>query len=377
MSTIQPPCINAPAQMRFILLLIGRTKKLSKSKNGIKLDKSVDPNTKVLAFLEAEERRLRGNELRYSEKIRSLSLQLEAERGNGKKLADISRHFLETKHKLEMLNTKFEASEAKNDAFQKDLDAARRERNEVQELLKASESKALKLENEAAITSPEMERLNRENAHIRIELESSLKKILSLEEEVNQCVAAIKVYDREKGKIGIRLIKEREQSKIKIAELQKEKQIVEENLKVSNKHAEFLKSSLATKEETFREKVEQLLNTTKSQIESEVAKATIDVQQIYKSQLDKSENSLSKSLQAYHNLEQEFRRIIGEERSKIKSVEQQIGEKNRTLHVMSMREKEQTETISDLIKLIKDLKLKLSNSAVAQDELERKYKVIF
>jgi leucine-rich repeat and coiled-coil domain-containing protein 1 len=351
-----------------------RIKKSAKSKSGVKPDNSA--NTKVLSFLEAEERRLRGNELRYAERIKFLSSELEVEKGNGKRLADVSRHFLESKHKLEMLSAKFEVSEASKDALQNDLDAIKRERDDLIQRNRTLETKTDALENEANTIKPSLDCLKRENLDIKMELESTVKRCKALETELEECISAIKVYDHEKGKMGIRLIKEREQWKIKLAEIQKEKQITEENLQLSHRHAKHLENTLATKEETFKSKIEQILNRTSIQIESEVAKSTLAIEQVYKSQLSKTEDSLSKALQAYQNLEHEFRKIIGEEKRKFKSMEHHLGEKNRSLHVMGMREKEQTETIEGLIKLVKDLKKKLSSTTLVQDELERKYKVI-
>ncbi|KAI8896511.1 hypothetical protein BC833DRAFT_94213 [Globomyces pollinis-pini] len=89
------------------------------------------------------------------------------------------------------------------------------------------------------------------------DLEQSYKK---REREMELLMIKLNELDSEKNKSNLRILKEREQFKIKLAEMKKEKQLVLDNLEQSYREVKFLKTTLNTKEEAFRDKIEHLIS---------------------------------------------------------------------------------------------------------------------
>lgn len=149
-----------------------------------------------------------------------------------------------------------------------------------------------------------------------------------------------------------------------------------ENADQSKMKIAYLQSTLDSKEDGFRDKIEKLINSHRYEVDSEVSKATDILQKNYGKQLKNLQDTLQRSNFAYQTLESEFRNYMIQERKSTEEREQTIFEKSQAIELMSRRDKEQTITITELVELVKQLKSKLEHSNINQQEMNKIHTVI-
>ncbi len=329
-------------------------------------------NKKLISALGAEERRLRDNEFRYAEKIKLLSTQLETEKANGKRVLELLKQLESTKGAYEKVKKDLETTasiksqqDAKLMEFNIKLSEATHEITNLRDILKRLEK-----------DSTDLNHMSEESKKMKEELELNRRLLIQLEKDFQISKELYQEAEAEKTRLGVRIIKEREQSKIKFAEIRKEKDMALETTLQIQKQVEFLKSNFNTKEEGFRSQIEKVINSHRYEIDSEVKKATELLQKHHEMQTRPIQHALDQSREAYHSLETEFRSAIQRERMKLNDAKQQVSDKNQIISALSEQERGHIGTINDLIKLGKDLKGKVERLTANEQHLETSHKVL-
>lgn len=228
----------------------------------------------------------------------------------------------------------------------------------------------LLLEKEFAINTPIIERQNKDLIDANDERNDLIQLNTVLGDKLSETEISLKDSISEKSSLSVRIIKEREQFKVKLAEVGKEKNLLADSLESSHHQLEYLKSALSSKEDGFRDKVEQLINSQRAQMESEVSKATALLGKTYNNQIDGLRATLEQSHCAYQTLENEFRKGIIQERKKLEVTQNCLDELHQNFRLISAKHKEQSKVITDLVKLVKELKAKeeqMSNALLEKD----------
>ena len=172
-------------------------------------------NAKLISALEAEERRLRDNEFRYAERIKSLSAQLEIERGGFVKAQELARQLEQTTRKLSSVSADFKSSEASKQELSGKIQEMAKERMIMEQKVSSMETKTKTMDEQLATlqnTLPEL-------AKTKKDLGETLSTLKQLEILLAEAQETVSTFEADKNKLAMRLVKEREQGKIKIAEV--------------------------------------------------------------------------------------------------------------------------------------------------------------
>lgn len=191
-------------------------KGLVKPKPGqLKITSTDVASSKLIAALEAEERRLRDNEFRYAERIKSLTTQLELERGSSKKAQDLVQQLGQVRKKYDDICNKFNSLDAEKSNLH----------FKYQDLVKyktEAEGKIAKLTETTALLSQDAELLQKERERNNI-LSGELERVNTRADELHNTLTRTQTVmtqiEQDKSKFAARLLKEREQWNIKITEV--------------------------------------------------------------------------------------------------------------------------------------------------------------
>jgi hypothetical protein len=172
-------------------------------------------NAKLISALESEERRLRDNELRYAERVKSLSSQLEIERGGFIRAQELARQMEQNTRKLVSLSEKLKNAESANLNLTSQVLELNKDKNELEQKLAISVASVKELGEKAQISSGTQKELFTAKSELDNVIISKKQLEKSLSESKNLNLA----LEMDKNKLAARLIKEREQAKIKLAEV--------------------------------------------------------------------------------------------------------------------------------------------------------------
>lgn len=172
-------------------------------------------NAKLISALEAEERRLRDNEFRYAERIKSLSAQLEIERGGAVRAQELARQLEQTTRKLSSVSADLRSSESSNQILNSKIQEMAKKEMMLEQQVSNSVTKTNTLEEQSIILQNTQQQLSK----TKIDLDNALSTLKQLEKLLSETQGTVASFEADKNKLAIRIVKEREQAKIKIAEV--------------------------------------------------------------------------------------------------------------------------------------------------------------
>ncbi|KAJ1345078.1 hypothetical protein BSLG_000593 [Batrachochytrium salamandrivorans] len=295
------------------------------------LDISSSVNSKLIATLEQEEKRLRNNELQYAERIRSLTEELRLER-------EISKHVGPLTEQLKAMRTHVEKqseSHTKQDnelkQVQLRLEKQFLELQIVQKRLVESEAKLAQKTSDIVDTSRIQQSYQAELDLLSEELEASQKR----------------AHDAEnKTEIDI--------SQKTIDKLEKELRHAHDTLAVhvsdNQKHLETLNSKY------------------QSQLESTLSQTSSQLTKKHQTEINAIQSTLQQTRQAYHDLEHEFRISIKGEHGRYSELQklhslaiERIEQHERSAEAVTKNEEKLATMIKDLSNVIREQKSKIIN----------------
>ncbi|KAJ3090612.1 leucine rich repeat [Quaeritorhiza haematococci] len=216
----------------------------------------------------------------------------------------------------------------------------------------------------ASVESLEKEKTNLEarcNA-LKVQLEKTEEDLASerktnatLQIESGQAGAKIKVCEDEKSRLSLRLIKEREQFKIKLAELRRENEMHKATIKQLQKDHLRLSAVLTKQEAEHREEQENLSNSFAHQLESAIKTSTTELAKKHEEALQSVLDTLSRTRAAYSELEQEFRRGIEAEKARFNDLLAEHHDAVERLQDQSQRIAATAAAESELKSMVKEL----------------------
>ena len=222
-------------------------------------DSALLVNSKLIAALEQEERRLRENEHLYAEKIRSLTEELALQKDASKKLEQLNAQMKQLKLMHE-----------KRDAETLELQQKFKQAELVQVQLKAENSmlRSKYSETEALVDQKKKE-LN-QSVELNQKLQSDLEQcsdelklyLLQKNDAQKSCdalEAKLKQFEAEQHRLNTKFIKDREQSKIKMAEARKENEMYKDNATQLQSEISRLHSLLTSRDDDFQKQLETVL----------------------------------------------------------------------------------------------------------------------
>lgn len=111
------------------------------------------------------------------------------------------------------------------------------------------------------------------------------------------------------------------------------------------------------------------------EIDSKVAAATNILENNHSRQMKSLQESVNSSHQAFKALEDEFRLAMSREKKAKEQLNYNLAQRTDEIRVMANRDKDQTDTITDLVQLVKELKSKLEKSVQAETQVTRLHRV--
>ncbi|KAJ3262048.1 Leucine-rich repeat-containing protein 23 [Boothiomyces macroporosus] len=320
-------------------------------------------NLKLIAVLEAEQRRLKENEQRYAEKIKELNSELNSLKSSTTEFNTIKTEYTDLKAKYEAVKSSLSEYRKISLEKQKELEDSIAQSKNLTLQNEDYQCHVDKLDAKIKELSNNCSLFQKQIAELQNEFSKTEKSNKILEAEKEKLYTHCKTVENENSKLSVRLIKERESFKVKCAELKSEKQQILENVEKGNREIAYLKSLLSQKEESFRNNVESLITSHKNEMEAAVAKATKIETEKQSYLTDSLKKQLSQTQEAYKALELEFLSNIKKERKaraaaeeKLKESLQEKEESLKNVVNLEKKTKEQTDTIAELVKMVKELK---------------------
>ena len=106
-----------------------------------------------------------------------------------------------------------------------------------------------------------------------------------------------------------------------------------------------------------------------------MAAATTILEKNHARQMRSLQESANSSHQAFKALEDEFRLAMSREKRAKEQLNYNLAQRTDEIRMMANRDKEQTDTITDLVQLVKELKSKLEKSVQAETQATRLHRV--
>ncbi|KAH6574080.1 hypothetical protein BASA62_002629 [Batrachochytrium salamandrivorans] len=332
------------------------------------LDISSSVNSKLIATLEQEEKRLRNNELQYAERIRSLTEELRLER-------EISKHVGPLTEQLKAMRTHVEKqseSHTKQDnelkQVQLRLEKQFLELQIVQKRLVESEAKLAQKTSDIVDTSRIQQSYQAELDLLSEELEASQKRAHDAEIKIVALQNHLQENETDRHKVVSKLIKDREQYKIKIAENKTEIDISQKTIDKLEKELRHAHDTLAVHVSDNQKHLETLNSKYQSQLESTLSQTSSQLTKKHQTEINAIQSTLQQTRQAYHDLEHEFRISIKGEHGRYSELQklhslaiERIEQHERSTEAVTKNEEKLATMIKDLSNVIREQKSKIIN----------------
>lgn len=111
------------------------------------------------------------------------------------------------------------------------------------------------------------------------------------------------------------------------------------------------------------------------EIDSKLAAATNVLAQNHSQQMKSLQENVHSSHQAYKALEEEFRLAIHKEKKEKERLNHNLALRLDEIRLLANRDKEQTDTITDLVQLVKELKSKIEKSVQTETQITKLHRV--
>ncbi|KAH9275367.1 hypothetical protein BASA83_002140 [Batrachochytrium salamandrivorans] len=332
------------------------------------LDISSSVNSKLIATLEQEEKRLRNNELQYAERIRSLTEELRLER-------EISKHVGPLTEQLKAMRTHVEKqseSHTKQDnelkQVQLRLEKQFLELQIVQKRLVESEAKLAQKTSDIVDTGRIQQSYQAELDLLSEELEASQKRAHDAEIKIVALQNHLQENETDRHKVVSKLIKDREQYKIKIAENKTEIDISQKTIDKLEKELRHAHDTLAVHVSDNQKHLETLNSKYQSQLESTLSQTSSQLTKKHQTEINAIQSTLQQTRQAYHDLEHEFRISIKGEHGRYSELQklhslaiERIEQHERSAEAVTKNEEKLATMIKDLSNVIREQKSKIIN----------------
>ncbi|KAI8929131.1 hypothetical protein BC831DRAFT_18866 [Entophlyctis helioformis] len=352
-------------------------------------DRALAANARLIAALEQEEQRLRDNEMQYANKIRALVDELRSEREKARLVEPMSEQLKALRAHVEKQAAEVARLNDVAKSTRAELDGLTVEHAAVKTRLDDTATMLQQRSEEAAMYKGARDVLQRELDNRSVHLDTTQKQTRDMELQVKAVEAQLGEMETEHRRVTLKFVKEREQHKIKLAEV-REKRLVADWLKrtdtaqcvQSKRETEMLQSSLAqmksevdhlremlaTRDADFQRHLDSVHNSHKAELNASIAEATKGLAIAHQSELARASDALMQARSAYHALEDEFRNAMKNEQHRYTELyrsHQQISDKQahaeQSLRSAALREAELTTLIRDLSRVIKEQKAKIAS----------------
>ncbi|KAI9011369.1 hypothetical protein BC832DRAFT_340825 [Gaertneriomyces semiglobifer] len=258
-------------------------------------------NAKLITALEAEERRLRENEKQYASQIKALTDEVAREKAERTRIAHQNEQLqlqLNDKQKLEeeVCNLRKE-----NSVLTEKVEAAD---GLTQELVSVKKDLAqMQSQYEQAVGErKDLQQRLTENDHV-------LRQAAQHEEQVVKALTNVEQRlehaEDDKARLSVRFMKEREQLKIKLAEVTKEKDIFKDTVRELQKELKTLQSSISSRDREMGSQMRDANTARTSDIKAAVSEATELMFARHQQELEALSKELTATRNAYAALEDE------------------------------------------------------------------------
>ncbi|TPX36354.1 hypothetical protein SmJEL517_g01579 [Synchytrium microbalum] len=325
-------------------------------------------NAKLLSALEQEEKRLRGNELRNVAQLRVLNDNLKTQTHRAdvaeSKLTEHQKMVEDQQRELESVN----AQAKKSGEEVVSLSSKIRDMDQLINDLTVRLATASENERKAAEAAVALSFLESQLKRKEMECELAKKSSCDAEVALSNIESKLHVSEAEKNRLSVRFVKEREQFKVKIAEVKRENEIYQTTIKQLQREVGGLKDQMASRDHAMQQNLQDLYSSHAHEVDAAVGSATHQLMDRHREETDMLSRSLVSTREAYAALEEEYRKGIKEEQAKVEQVQNILQDTNRKLNEQtliiteaSQKENEMTAMIRDLTSLVKEQKARIAD----------------
>jgi chromosome segregation ATPase len=343
---------------RYCIFSSSRESKPVKITSKVVKKPSNDTSTsKLIAALEAEEKRLKNNELKYAERIKALTTELQAEKAKAVEYQNLKVLYAELKQKDDNISPEYSKLIDQHEKLRNEFVAARQTLQDYEHQIPRLKNTIAELENSSKFLKNDLEKANKDCDGLRVALEQKTTELQKKTADLDQFSAIT----------GLKLLQAKENAKLKLLEYKKDNELLKEHLDQAKRELNHLRDEMHKKDDQNSYKMERMIDAHKREVEDAVSNAKLLLQEQHKTQMQSLQDSLKQSSQAYQVLEQEFLKGVNIERTRKKEVEAMLKEskaKEKSLRAMvdklNEKEREYTNTISNLVTVAKEQKLEIT-----------------
>ncbi|TPX51481.1 hypothetical protein SeMB42_g00790 [Synchytrium endobioticum] len=200
------------------------------------------------------------------------------------------------------------------------------------------------------------------------ECEASKKICCDVEIALSNAESQLRASEADKTRVSVRFVKEREQSKVRIAQVRRENDIYQNTIKQLQREVSGLQAQLSTRDGNLQRQLQDSYNNHAQELDSVVTSATMQLMDRHKDEVDRLMRNLANTREAYMALEEEYRKGLKDERAKTQEAQLALQDANRKLNEqtaiiseVSRKETEMTAMIRDLTSLVKEQKARIAD----------------
>ncbi|KAJ3340474.1 hypothetical protein HDU93_006942 [Gonapodya sp. JEL0774] len=315
-----------------------------------------DDTPRLLALLAAEEERIHNMaaELRV----------LRAERDNAAGRAeDASKALDEAKMKCVVMEGELRAAKEEAELGKQARGRIEEVEGRFRELegdLSKLKERERELDRSVALAEEARARVEKEAVEMRRGWEDAKIALASLESRLQRA-------EDERTRVATRILKEREQARIKIAETKKEAQIYRVAVDALQRDIQALRDASAVRDAEHRKRLEEMGGDHAKSLEAALSRTIERLESRHRADRESMSAQLARSREAYTALEEEYRRAGREAEDKAKEVAEsykeavRVGQERAQLLASAAQEKRETaDMVRDLSIMVKEQKTKIS-----------------
>ncbi|TPX55593.1 hypothetical protein PhCBS80983_g05210 [Powellomyces hirtus] len=354
--------------------------------------------TALFEALQTEVERLRTDEKQYTEQIKVLSADIHAERERRTKSEAICKlqetqleQFITTRSRLEDLvreNQSLEAqmSEMKkaSDTLTSRLDTTVSDLANTRQSLNLAHAEKANWQNDLANLRQSLDSAlaEKENCQTQLReqdeiLKAAKSSILSNHNALSKMEAQLHAAEEGNARLSVRLVKEREQFRVKFAELKvhKESDIYKGTIRQLQKEVSSLQKEVSSSHQQLastgrdsRQQLREISWNLNSEVKLAVEATTTMMMEKHQEEVQAISKQLMNMRDAYNILEDEYRKGMKEERSRLSQLRKtctelshKCSEQVKDLQRAGFKEEEMARVIQELTLMLKDHKIQISD----------------
>ncbi|KAK6094098.1 hypothetical protein MT418_005913 [Batrachochytrium dendrobatidis] len=351
--------------------------------NSKQVDTLATANSELISALEKEKQRLCDNEQLYIEKIKTLVDQLQQEKAISKLVGPLNGQLKAMKAHIEKHSNESSIREqlllsqnAINQKLIEETEKLKAQANETNIQLTEKIQEVLALKNTH-------ESIKMQLTFTTLELEQSQKRLHDAETSTAKLNAQIEGYKTDQHKIASKLLKDREQYKIRAAESKKETNVLKQTIEKLSSELGNSIECLSLRESDYQMRIESIQSTHALNINEAVNQTTAQLTHRHQAVVSTLQTSLQQTRQAYQDLEQEFRLAVKEQDTRSAYLQKMLETSKENIEKLEqatiLKEKELTDMIRELSGVIKSQQIKalsLEKRAQVAEEKEQELEEI-